>query len=35
LIAGLYKSAITDTTVRRADLVSTDPFFGSMNGADG
>lgn len=31
-IAGLYRSAITDTTVRPADLVATDPFYRSMNG---
>lgn len=33
-IAGLYRSAITDTTVRPTDLVPTDPFYRSMNGAD-
>ena len=34
-VAGLYKSAITDTTVRPGDLIPTDPFYRSMNGADG
>lgn len=32
LIAGLYRSALTDTTVRPADLGPADPFYRSMNG---
>jgi predicted dehydrogenase len=34
-IAALYRSAITDSTVRRTDLDPTDPFYHSMNGARG
>lgn len=32
LIAGLYRSALTDATVRPADLGPADPFYRSMNG---
>lgn len=32
-IAGLYRSAITDSTVRPADLAAPDPFYFAMNGA--
>lgn len=32
LIAGLYKSAITDITVRPADIMPPDPFYLAMNG---
>lgn len=34
LIAGMYRSALTRTTVQRSDLVPSDPFYGSMNGGD-
>ncbi|MHA7191926.1 Gfo/Idh/MocA family protein [Arthrobacter sp. MDT2-16] len=34
LIAGMYSSAFTHTTVTRGELVPTNPFYTSMNGGD-
>lgn len=34
LIAGMYRSALSNTTIRRSDLVPSDLFYASMHGGD-
>ncbi|GHC79293.1 oxidoreductase [Nocardiopsis terrae] len=34
LVAGMYRSALTGTTVRRSELTPDDPFYHAMYGAD-